>query len=216
MKLRGASLPDIRDKQSDCLLRSIESTRWHLREVSISGILSMVWNLTIDPYVVHPIIRHISNVPAATSSTCHIAAGDSARPNLDTSSIARVRHGNVVDIKIFCCQVSACFLHAVEDWITCKINFPEVLAKRAHRDAVRSNTDHILNYDVGTIRLKGDTVVVVINIRVLNDNWVGFVEIPSIYEEVSHVFYAPSIRTYLSSSLRWCHWKARSNSCCRK
>ena len=109
MELRGVSLLDIRGKQSDCLLRSIESTRWHLRDVSISDILSMVRNLTIDSYVVHPIICHISNVPAATSRTCHIAAGDSARPNLDTSSIARVRHGNVVDIKIFCCQVSARF-----------------------------------------------------------------------------------------------------------
>ena len=83
------------------------------------------------------------------------------------------------------------------------VYLPEVLAKRADADAVAAVADQILHHDIGAVRLEGNTVVSIVDVRVLDDDVGASVSVPSItYASASahHKLLTQTKRTHRYSS----------------
>lgn len=82
---------------------------------------------------------------------------------LDACPVLRVAHGNVPNENILD-----------------NVILPFVLAERPYGDAMRAVADQILDDHVGAVGLEGNTIVTVVDGRVLNGDAVGAVRVPPV------------------------------------
>jgi hypothetical protein len=131
--------------------------------------------------VVHVVNLHavIGDVPHATQTTSALEiaghGGQSTGPDLDARTIRGVGHANVVDVNVL-------------DVVDCA----GVLAEGTDTNAVAAVADEVLDDDVCAVGLERDAIVAVVNVRVLNDNVVGAVGVPTnqisiAFSEISNV-----------------------------
>jgi len=93
----------------------------------------------------------VSNVGDGTGAAAPLQVvgerGGDAWPDFDAGAVRGVGHADVVRVNV---------LHDVD--------FPEILAKAAHANAVAAVADEVLDNDVGAVRLEGDAVIAVIDV----------------------------------------------------
>jgi len=121
-------------------------------------------NRVVDIRNSHAVVCNVLN-STATASTLQVTreSGRSTRPDLDTRTVGSIRHADVVHVNV------------LDD-----INFAGVLAQRTNADTVATVANQVLNNDVGAVRLEGNTIVAVVDVRILNHNVVGAVRVPTI------------------------------------
>jgi len=121
-------------------------------------------NRVVDVRNGHAVVRNVLD-STTTASTLKITgeSGRSARPDLDTRTVGSIRHADVVHIDV------------LDD-----INFAGVLAQRTNTNTVATVANEVLNNDVGAVGLERNTIVAVVDVRVLNDNVIGAVCVPPI------------------------------------
>jgi len=121
-------------------------------------------NRVVDVGNSHAVIRNVLNGTTATSALQ--IAGESrrsTRPDLDTRTVRSIRHADVVHVDV------------LDD-----INFAGVLAQRTDTNTVAAVTDEVLNNDVGAVGLERNTIVAVVDMRVLNHDVIRTVRVPAI------------------------------------
>jgi len=133
------------------------------RQVLLTVALSNL-NRVVDVGNSHAVVRNVLDSTAATS-TLQVAreSGRSTRPDLDARTVRRIRHADVVHVNV------------LND-----IHFAGVLAQRTDTNTVATVTDQVLNNDVGAVGLERNTIVAVVDMRVLNHNVIGAVRVPAI------------------------------------
>ena len=60
------------------------------------------------------------------------------------------------------------------------IDLSLVLAERSDTDTVRAIAHQSLHYNIGAVGLEGDTIIAIINVRILDNDAVGSVRVPPI------------------------------------
>ena len=92
--------------------------------------------------MVETIIRHVLDPSETTTSVKKaLELGLNTGPNLDSSAITSIGHGDVVDIQV---------LH--------NVGLALVLAEGADTNSMGAIADEVLDDDIGTVGLEGDTV----------------------------------------------------------
>jgi hypothetical protein len=119
------------------------------------------------PVVVVIVVLLIGNVldvtSAAAATQCRGRIGVDARPDLDTRSVAGIRHTIVIDVNVLN-----------------NIILLDVLSERSDRDAVASITGKPLYDDIGAVGFERNAVVAVVYHGILNNNAIGTVRVPTI------------------------------------
>lgn len=100
---------------------------------------------------------------AASADPPRLCDGMLAGPDLDACAVCGVAQCVVVDVQV---------LYDVEN--------ARVLSEGAHRDAMRRVADETLNNNVGAVGLERDAVIVVVNVRVLDNDIVRSVSVPAV------------------------------------
>jgi hypothetical protein len=120
-------------------------------------------NGVIDVRDSHGVIGDVGHSAAATS-TLQIAGegGRDTRPDLDPGAVGGIGHGDVVDVDV------------LND-----VDFADVLAEGADRDAVAAVAPEVLHDHVGGVGLEGYAVVAVVNVGVLDYDVGAAVGVPS-------------------------------------
>jgi hypothetical protein len=125
------------------------------------------FNGVIDVVDTHGIVGDVVDASFATAALEVAGEGcGGAWPDFDAGAVAGVGHGDVVDEDIFY-----------------NVGFCGVLSERTDTDAVTAVALQVLHENVGGVGLEGDAVVAVVDHRVLDDDVVAAISVPSILEE---------------------------------
>lgn len=118
----------------------------------------------VDVFDGHGVVGDVvdsSSAAAALEIARH--GGLSAGPDLDAGTVAGVGHGDVVNKDVFY-DISLC----------------GILSERTDTDAVTAIAFQVLDQDVGAVGFERDAIVTIADGRVLNDDVVATISVPSI------------------------------------